>query len=492
MIKKEQVFIGPHMGLDHIPWPAVVYAAATGKIENVNEQAAALYGYEIPEFQKMLRSDLFGEVGATTTNAAGGYLQEFTGEHVHSNKHGVPMKLSTRSKLVRHEGTEYYFAIILDAQLAVAEGGHEQGNSCGSCTYNVACAQTLLDMDSVATAQRCVHYNEMAVHKENESKLQERVRETEDIIESVAEAFFAADRNWILTYVNRAAEELYNIRREESLNRSVWDVFPKVPGSIFHEQYLRAVRDNIPVSIEGLSPSSGRWVRSYAYPTKNGIAVFFKDITEQKRLSEQLKHHLGNLNSLINNTEDIIWSVDLDHYITTINRSCRNLLMRLCNVSLNVGDYSLPAELGEERINVRKANYEKALTSGSFKVVHELKIGNSNKFYETSYNPIINADGAKVGVSCFARDITDARKLLRKTMNQNKTLQEIAWMQSHKIRGPLSTILGLLQLYEHGETTDDALWFIIEGINEKAQQLDELVRTITQMTYDAENEGDNK
>jgi ribonucleoside-diphosphate reductase alpha chain len=134
--------------------------------------------------------------------------------------------------------------MILDAQPVNALNDSDDTQQCGNCAHLSNCSQTLLDMNKVEEAAVCMHYKEIRVGKEKETLLLERVRETEDIIESVAEAFFAADRNWILTYVNRAAEQLYNIKREDVLHRCVWEVFPKVPGSVFHEQYLRAVREN--------------------------------------------------------------------------------------------------------------------------------------------------------------------------------------------------------------------------------------------------------
>jgi len=63
-------------------------------------------------------------------------------------------------------------------------------------------------------------------------------RELSDILES-SDAFFAVDRGWRFTYVNREAEKLWGRSREELLGKIVWEGFPQAADS---EQYWKICR----------------------------------------------------------------------------------------------------------------------------------------------------------------------------------------------------------------------------------------------------------
>ena len=255
-----------------------------------------------------------------------------------------------------------------------------------------------------------------------------------------------------------------------------------MPGSIFFEEYMRAVRDNVPVTIEGLSPTSGKWVQSFAYPTSNGIAVLFKDITEQKMLAEEIHKNSQNLYAFINNTQDFIWSIDRDMNMVYINDACMNATKREFNIVLEPGSHMLRPEFGEAFIASRKAYYSRALKGEAFTITDEQTVKDGMLYRETSFTPIKNSTGAVVGVSCFSRNVTDQRKRLLEIQKQNERLTEIAWIQSHKIRAPLATILGLASLLNTKNITVSDNEKIIKGMAEKATELDNMVKEIVNIT----------
>ena len=66
--------------------------------------------------------------------------------------------------------------------------------------------------------------------KQARTELQETVRKMTDILEKTSDGFFAADRSWKFTFVNRQAEKLLGRRREELLGRDFWIEFPEFNG----------------------------------------------------------------------------------------------------------------------------------------------------------------------------------------------------------------------------------------------------------------------
>ncbi len=138
--------------------------------------------------------------------------------------------------------------------------------------------------------------------EERAMKSQERLF---DILESISDGFFTLDRNWRFTYVNHEAVRLWRRGIGELIGRSIWEIVPDAVGTIFYEQYLRAVAEKVPASFEALSPLLNIWVEVRAYPSKEGLSVYFHDITERKIAQENV-FRLNRLYSVLSKINEAI------------------------------------------------------------------------------------------------------------------------------------------------------------------------------------------
>ena len=118
------------------------------------------------------------------------------------------------------------------------------------------------------------------------------------ILESITDAFFTLDRSWNFIYLNSEAERLLARPREELLGRSVWDEFPEAVGSAFYEQYHRALVENVTAEFEAYYPPLRAWFEVRAYPSDEGLAVYFRDVTERHQAEETLRQRLAELEAL--------------------------------------------------------------------------------------------------------------------------------------------------------------------------------------------------
>ncbi len=110
-----------------------------------------------------------------------------------------------------------------------------------------------------------------------------------NILESITDAFFALDNEWRFTYMNQQAEKLLQRTREELLGKILWDEFPEAIGLVFFEQYHRAIAEQVSVEFEEFSPLLNKWFNVHAYPARDGLSVYFQDITERKQAQEELQ-----------------------------------------------------------------------------------------------------------------------------------------------------------------------------------------------------------
>ena len=96
--------------------------------------------------------------------------------------------------------------------------------------------------------------------------------------------------------------------------------------------------------------------------------------------------------------------------------------------------------------------------------------------------PIRNKNQEVIGISCFARDITEQYLYLQKIETQNEQLRKIAWVQSHEVRLPVSNILGLSALFNLENCGDPSNREVMELISSSSRQLDQVIRKIINYT----------
>jgi PAS domain S-box-containing protein len=107
------------------------------------------------------------------------------------------------------------------------------------------------------------------------------------VLESISDAFYAVDGQWRVTYINRNAEQLWGKRREEFLGRNLWEAFPWSVGSVLHAAMLRAMRERQAAELEYWSPVLSAWLEVNLYPSGEGLAVYFRDISARKQAEQE-------------------------------------------------------------------------------------------------------------------------------------------------------------------------------------------------------------
>ncbi|RZK42465.1 MAG: PAS domain S-box protein [Pedobacter sp.] len=128
------------------------------------------------------------------------------------------------------------------------------------------------------------------------------LEERNTILESIGDAFFAIDKNWVITYWNKTAEKVLHRTKEQTLNYRLWDVFSDAKESVSHEKYNEAMATNTAVHFEDHYPQLQKWYEISAYPAEGGLSVYFKDISDRKSsellltgLNESLKKQTKEL-----------------------------------------------------------------------------------------------------------------------------------------------------------------------------------------------------
>ncbi|MBW7913734.1 MAG: hypothetical protein H3C54_08590 [Taibaiella sp.] len=95
---------------------------------------------------------------------------------------------------------------------------------------------------------------------------------------------------------------------------------------------------------------------------------------------------------------------------------------------------------------------------------------------------ILSPAGSITAVKGTIQDVTEQRLYLEKIQTQNQRLKDIAWIQSHKVRAPVASILGLVQLFNKDNPEDPINLEILQGVTEAANTLDGVIKEINAKT----------
>ena len=212
-----------------------------------------------------------------------------------------------------------------------------------------------------------------------------------DILESISDAFYAVDEVWSFTYVNNRAEELWGRSRDELLGKNIWEEFPEEVGSESHRQIRLAMEKGVTTEFETESPILEVWVAGRAYPSAEGLSVYFQDVTERKRAEEEIRRSEEAQRFLAAATNVLSSSLDYRETLSSVARIAVPTLADWCAVDILEEDSSV------ERLAVEHPDPRKV------PLAHKL---------EDHYPPVPDESGGVQGVlregrPVFYPEITD-------------------------------------------------------------------------------------
>ena len=133
-----------------------------------------------------------------------------------------------------------------------------------------------------------------------------------NILESFTDGYFEVDLHWTVIYWNAAAEQLLSMPRQQILGNNLWEVYREAIPLKFFTEYHRSVGENVAVRFEEYFPLMGLWFEVAAFPSGDGLSVYFKDITDRKKMVAQLEAEKLKYLTLFNRSPIPQWVYDVE------------------------------------------------------------------------------------------------------------------------------------------------------------------------------------
>lgn len=164
--------------------------------------------------------------------------------------------------------------------------------------------------------------------------------------ERVSDAMYALDTDWRFTYLNEQAEELVGRSEAELLGTEVWEEFPEAANMEIYDSFQMALETQEPVTFETYYPPLETWFSVRAYPSKTGLSVYFRDITDR----EEREQELAQQNQITALVQEIIHALVEEPTRSKIEQTvCNRLAESEFYRAVWIGDYHRTVQDGAPR-----------------------------------------------------------------------------------------------------------------------------------------------
>ncbi|HEX9924697.1 MAG TPA: PAS domain S-box protein [Anaerolineae bacterium] len=275
------------------------------------------------------------------------------------------------------------------------------------------------------------------------------------LLANVHDAVIATDKNFNVTAWNRAAQAMYGWTAEEALGRPVTEV---MRSDITNEERSKARR---------LLAETGRYHTERIMYHRKGRALFVegmtialhdeaglitgyiavsRDITERKRMEEEIRASRDQLRSILDTVPDYVATVERDGTISFINH-LHPKLTREDIIGTHFVDWvSTPYQ------KAFKARLEQAFEIGEPQELETVGTGlaGTQKWYLYRIGPV-KAGHEVAALTIVSTDMTERKQaeqereqLITELEAKNTELERFTYTVSHDLKSPLITIKGFL------------------------------------------------
>jgi len=160
--------------------------------------------------------------------------------------------------------------------------------------------------------------------KEAEKRNKDYAMKLHNILEGVTDALFVLDKNWLLSNINLEAEKLFKKKRNSLIGKNIWEIFPADEGAKFYQFFRKAKKRRITVQFEEFYAPKDLWYDISLYPSKDGLAVCFRDVTERRKKESEHRELMEQLLAQNRDLEEFtfITSHSLRAQIANISMLC--------------------------------------------------------------------------------------------------------------------------------------------------------------------------
>ena len=322
--------------------------------------------------------------------------------------------------------------------------------------------------------------------KQAAEKLEKAYQEKIDILESIGDAFFYVNKDWVVTYWNKETERILGRKRDAIIGKNLWDEYPDVIETDFYRQYHKAIETQENLDFEEFYPTLNMWLEVMVYPSTTGLSVYFKDITQRKESDIRLLQSNERFEKVAEATNDAIWDWNVLENTLCWGAGFKNLFgYQIEKTTPTLQSWTNHIH-PEDREWVLQSIYGALEKPDQCNWIADYRYQkNDGTFADVIDRGIVIRDekGNPIRMVGAMNDITERKnfeisrsRYVSQIEIQNEKLKNIAWTQSHIVRAPLARMLGIMNVIEgNNKDLDDTLIWL-KHLRDSANELDEIIK----------------
>jgi PAS domain S-box-containing protein len=146
------------------------------------------------------------------------------------------------------------------------------------------------------------------------------------LVAQLPEAILCFNRNWIVTYANAEAVRVSRIQPSDINSKSHWQLFPETVGTALERTYRTVMQTRLPQHVEHFYAPFDVWVDVHILPTDEGVALYYRDVTDRKRAEGLRDSAVRQLRQIFDASPDSIVCIDRNWNCTFANRAALDIL----------------------------------------------------------------------------------------------------------------------------------------------------------------------
>ena len=204
------------------------------------------------------------------------------------------------------------------------------------------------------------------------------------------------------------------------------------------------------------------------------------DVTHIVKAQEKLAESNKRYALAAKATQDVIWELNMYTGEMNWNESLMDVFGYPANTGLADLDVWEKLVHPEDRESASKslAEFIQNGTGNKWEEKYRMKKGNGEYAHVIDRGYVIrDLNGKALKMVGSLRDVTARTEFLNAIQAQNEKLRRIAWTQSHELRGPLTRIMGLIDVLEKDRSGLSIKEFL-EHLKSSTGEMDDVIRKI--------------
>lgn len=257
-----------------------------------------------------------------------------------------------------------------------------------------------------------------------------------NVFHNISDYFYVLNNEWKFVYVNTSAAQLFDeAMQQEVIGKFYWDVFPETED-IYFLKFSEAKLTQKHIYFEAFSYLTGGCVRVNVYPSPEGLSIYFRDISEQKKLEKSLEDEQKRLYAILNGLPGLVYLRTAEGRVVFANQKFKEIHGE--PDSLKCYEILFNRDVPCNNCNLDLAS--EAVPSNQWQCVIK------DTIYEVYQHPFEDLDGTQLFLMQLL-DITK-RKLAEEEiahLDRLNLVGELAASIAHEVRNPMTTVRGFLQ-----------------------------------------------